>query len=144
MQMHCTCMRHQLKCYRPSVQRSSHPFRMRDQHRYFGCTAPPTSIDKPGMPMKTNLLRLLPSKPSDIERVRAWYAQLPNGPGVEPSRLTPWSLRELSRATGIPQAHLPTVLWQLGWHPYRPHGAPAAVELWQPPEWIEPHVTCAS
>lgn len=90
------------------------------------------------MSTKAHSLRVVPRRPSDTERVRDWYAQLPAGPGIEPSRLTAWSLRELSRATGIPMLHLPTVLWQLGWRACRPHGATVAVELWQPPEWIEP------
>jgi len=89
-------------------------------------------------------LRAVPPKPTDRERVRAWYDALPPGPEDSPSRLTAWSLRDLSRATGVPQAHLPTVLWQLCWRPVRPPGAPLSVVLWHPPEWIEPAGAMAS
>ncbi|MDA3914724.1 hypothetical protein [Oleiagrimonas sp.] len=47
-------------------------------------------------------------------------------------------MRDLSRATGVPQSHLPSVLWLLLWRPYRPRGAPAGVQLWAPPAWLEP------
>lgn len=88
---------------------------------------------------KAPVLHLVPRARTDVERVRAWWEALPFDPTASPpNRFTEWSIRDLSRATGVPQMHLPSVLWQLLWRAYRPHGAPLGVRLWAPPAWVEP------